>query len=370
MGEQTLPLFQQWPALAAQIPYFDIATLPTPVRKLDGLGQRAGAELYLKDDGNTGPLYGGNKVRKLGFLLAAAKEGGAKTVLTFGAAGSNHATATAIYAKECGLGAVSMLVPQPVAYTVRKNLLRSHEAGASLNHFGGLNQVALGTAWQFAALRAKEGAFPHVIPTGGSSPIGILGFVNAALELKQQIDAGEIPAPDVIYVASGTMGTAVGLLLGAKLAGLPLKVVAVRVTVERFTNLQRGRKLFESTAQMLHACDASVPLIPFPESNFEIRHEFLGEQYALYTQQAMDAMHVMKEAEGLQLEGTYTGKALACLLADAAAGKLAGKRALFWNTYNRVDVSHVIDHTDYHVLPAAFHRYFEEPVQPLDEVKQ
>jgi 1-aminocyclopropane-1-carboxylate deaminase/D-cysteine desulfhydrase-like pyridoxal-dependent ACC family enzyme len=336
---------------------------------MDGLSGETGAELYLKDDGNTGPLYGGNKVRKLGFLLAAAKEAGAKTVLTFGAAGSNHATATAIYAKEAGLGAISMLVPQPVAYSVRKNLLRSHAAGASLNHFGGLSQVAMGTAWQFAALRAKEGVFPHVIPTGGSSPTGILGFVNAALELKQQVDAGEIPAPDVIYVASGTMGTAIGLLLGARLAGMPLKVEAVRVTVERFTNLQRGRKLFETTNALLHAVDPDIPLVPFPEEAFRLRHEFLGQQYALYTEEAVAAMKRMKACEGLQLEGTYTGKALACLLSDAASGALSGKKALFWNTYNRVDISTAIAHTDYHSLPQQFHRYFEEPVQPLDEVK-
>lgn len=366
MPDNTLPLYQHWPRLAESIPYEPIATLPTPVRKLEGLSRDTGTELYIKDDSHTGPLYGGNKVRKLGFLLPAAKLAGAKTVLTFGAAGSNHATATAIYAKEMGLNAVSMLVPQPVAHSVRRNLLRSHEAGASLNHFNGLNQVALGTAWQFAALRAKEGAFPHVIPTGGSSPTGILGFVNAALELKAQVDAGEIPMPDVVYVASGTMGTAVGLALGAQLARMPWRVQAVRVTVERFTNMQRGRKLFEATNAMLQACDSSIPTVHFPD-DFEVRHDFLGEQYALYTPEAVEAMRRIHEAEGIKLEGTYTGKALACLLADVQAGKLAGKRVVFWNTYNGVDISTAIDHTDYHMLPAAFHRYFEEPVQPLDQ---
>jgi len=362
----TLPLFNAHPGLAREIPYEPIALLPSPVRRLDGLSAAAGADLWLKHDGDTGPLYGGNKVRKLGFLLAAAKRDGARTVLTFGAAGSNHALATAIYAREMGLRAVSMLVPQPGAYSVRRNLLRQLAAGSEIHHHGGLRQVAAATCWQFAAISAREGRFPRVIPTGGSSPTGILGFVNAAYELQQQVESGLMPMPASVYVASGTMGTAVGLALGFRLAGLPIKVVAVRVTAEKFTNLERGRKLFEATSRLMHAADTAVPLVDFPSDLFEVRHEFLGQQYALYTPESAEALRRVRDAEGLKLEGTYTGKAMACLLADAAAGKLGTAPVLFWNTYNSVDVGPVIDGLDYHALPQELHRYFEEPVQPLD----
>jgi D-cysteine desulfhydrase len=208
-----------------------------------------------------------------------------------------------------------------------------------------------------------------VIPTGGSSPTGILGFVNAALELKQQVDAGLLPVPDNIYVASGTMGTAVGLALGIQLAGLPTRVTAVRVTAEKFTSLERGRSLYDATSRLLHHADPSIPLLPFPEDRFEIRHEYLGQQYALYTPESVEAMRVMRDAEGLGLEGTYTGKALACLFQDAAEGRLRGRQTLFWNTYNSVDFSGPTTGLDYHRLPQPLHRYFEEPVQPLDAAR-
>lgn len=363
---ESLPLFARYPRLAERIPYLPIAVLPTPVRRLETLGAALGVDLWLKHDGPSGRLYGGNKVRKLGFLLASALQDGASTVLTFGAAGSNHALATAIYARELGLRRVSMLVPQPPAHSVRKNLLRQLKAGAEIHYRAGLRQVAAATCWQFAALSAREGKFPRVIPTGGSSPTGILGFVNAALELKGQIERGETPEPDLIYVASGTMGTAVGLALGARLAGLRATVVAVRVTAERFTNAERGEKLYTATNELLHQNDPAVPLVPFAEAALTLRHEFLGEQYALYTEAGMDAVRRLDDTEGIRLEGTYTGKALACLLADAAAGAFAGKRVLFWNTHNSVDFSKEIAGVDYHQLPAELHRYFEEPVQPLD----
>jgi len=361
-----LPLFEHYPRLRDTIPYEPFATLPTPVQRLEHLSGGLGCEVWIKRDDQTGVLYGGNKVRKLPFLLAGAKADGAKSVLTFGAAGSNHALATAIYARELGLRAISMLVPQPNAHTVRRNLLRHHLAGAELHHHSGLRQVAAGTCVQFALRSAQEGRFPRVIPAGGSSPLGILGFVNAAFELKRQVEAGEMPLPDVVYTASGTMGTAVGLSLGFALAGLPVRVEAVRVTAERFTNEARGAKLFESTARLLRESGADIPALTLADSGFHQRDDFYGTQYALYSDEGMNAMRRVKEAEGIRLEGTYTAKAFAALLADAESGALQGKRALFWLTYNGVDFSDAIKDADYRALPQAFHHYFEEPVQPLD----
>ncbi|MBI1320021.1 MAG: pyridoxal-phosphate dependent enzyme [Candidatus Hydrogenedens sp.] len=361
-----LPLFETWPALRERIPYEPIALLPTPVERMERLSGELGCSLYIKRDDQTGALYGGNKVRKLGFLLASAKADGAKTVLTFGAAGSNHALATAIYAREMGLRAVSMLVPQPNAHSVQRNLLRHHLAGAELHHHGGLAQVAAATCVQFAKHSAMEGQFPRVIPTGGSSPLGLLGFVNAAFELKQQVEAGAMPMPDVIYAASGTMGTAIGLTLGLTLAGMPTRVECIRVTAARFTNMARASKLFDSTARLLRENGVPMPEMPLERANFRLRDEFYGEQYALYTEQGMAALHRLYDAEGIKLEGTYTAKAFAALLADAESGALEGKNALFWLTYNGVDFSDLIADADYHALPPAFHRYFEEPVQPLD----
>lgn len=363
---ELLPLFRAYPRLAEKIPYESFPMLPSPAHRLNGLSSEAAAELYIKCDDAIGARYGGNKVRKLGFLLASARKDGVDTVLTFGAAGSNHALATAIYAREMGLRSISMMVPQPVAHSVRKNLLRGLAAGVEFHHYGGLSAVAMGTALVFAGRAARMAGFPRVIPTGGSSPVGILGFVNAAFELRDQVEAAIVPLPDAIYVASGTMGSAIGLLLGTQLAGLRIRIESVRVTAGKFTSMERGRQLFAGTNQLLHEAEPDIPLLQFPEERFTIREGFLGPQYALYTEEGMAAVRLAKALDHVTLEGTYTGKAMACLLDDARTGKLAGKRALFWNTYNSVDFADEIADLNYHNLPEAFHRYFEEEVQPLD----
>jgi D-cysteine desulfhydrase len=339
------------------------------VQRLDRLERSLGTDapaLYIKRDDVSGKTYGGNKVRKLEFLLAEALRQGRKQVLTFGAAGSNHALATALYARQLGLGCVSMLVPQPNARSVRRNLLRGCRAGAELHLAPGMFAAACATLWQLGRHGAFERQFPYLIPPGGSSPVGMVGFVNAGLELKAQIDAGQIPEPDYVYAASGTMGTVVGLLLGLKVAGLRSKVIAVRVTAPQFSSMRKARGLFAATNTLLHRADALFPEIDFPESDFEFRHEFYGSLYALYTEAGMQAVRRLHEEEGIKLEGTYTGKTFAAVLADTAAGRLRGKTALFWDTCNSRDFGDDVANLDYHALPKAFHHYFEEEVQPLD----
>src|SRR5690606_22015855 len=117
------------------------------------------------------------------------------------------------------------------------------------------SRVALGTLYQFQRVRRREGRFPQVIPPGGSSPIGCCGFVNAAFELKAQVEAGLMPAPDELYVASGTMGTCIGLLLGLRAAGMKTRVQAVRVTDPPYTSEEKGRKLYAATQALLREGD-------------------------------------------------------------------------------------------------------------------
>lgn len=362
-----IPLFREFPGLQAALPYLALGDFPTPVHSWPQLEAeaRVGA-LYGKCDDVTGPDYGGNKVRKLEFLLAAAQARGARSVLTFGAAGSNHALATAIYARKLGLQPISMLVPQPTAESVRRNLLRGHAAGASLHHFTGRALVSRGTVEQVVALRRETGGFPFIIPAGGSSPLGAVGFVNAALELRDQVEAGLLPRPDALYVASGTMGTCVGLLLGLAVAGLKSRVVAVRVTSAPFTSPEKARRLFTRVVGLLRRADPTFPAIPFPEGQFALRDGFLGAGYDRPTEAGAEAVARAAALEGIQLEGTYTGKALACLLADAASGNLAGQQVLFWNTYNSRSQESAISGLDYHQLPEPFHPYFEETVGAPD----
>jgi 1-aminocyclopropane-1-carboxylate deaminase/D-cysteine desulfhydrase-like pyridoxal-dependent ACC family enzyme len=369
-----IPLFKQYPSLRQKLPYVSLTDLPTPVQRLDKLGHKLGiGGLYIKRDDLSGRLYGGNKVRKLEFLLGDALQRRAREVVTFGAAGSNHALATAIYAGQVGIKSISMLMPQPNTNYVRRNLLMSHYAGAELHLCGSRLEAAttmpmlrLATTYQLIRHRFKNGSTPVLIPPGGSSPVGVLGFINAALEFKEQVLNGDIPEPDYIYVASGTMGTAIGLQMGIKLAKLNSRLVSVRVTGENFVNEQRMLDLIEKVNAFLSSLDGSFVGADVTGADLDIRNDYFGKQYALFTEEGMRAVSLMKEYEGIKLDGTYTGKTMAALVADAGKDLLKDKTVLFWNTLNSRDFSNYISNIDYHVLPREFHRYFEEDVQPLD----
>jgi 1-aminocyclopropane-1-carboxylate deaminase/D-cysteine desulfhydrase-like pyridoxal-dependent ACC family enzyme len=362
-----IPLFELFPLLRAKLPYRALGEFPTPVEQLVRLGGTIGVEqLYIKRDDLSAKIYGGNKVRKLEFLLGHALQTKAKEVLTFGFAGSNHALATAIYAQQVGLKSISMLMPQPNAYYLRRNLLMSYYCGAELHQHRNVPLVALGSLYQLLRHKLKYGSFPNVIAAGGSSPLGVIGFVNAAFELKNQISRGELPEPDRVYVALGTTGTAVGLLLGLKAANLKSRVIPVRVADVQFANARKMVKLFRATNSFLSALDPAFPHVELAEREINIRHEFFGPQYALFTREGMDAVHRMMQTEGIKLDGTYTGKALAALIHDVENQDVKNEVLLFWNTYNARDLSDYVTAVDYHHLPRSFHRYFEEEVQPLD----
>jgi 1-aminocyclopropane-1-carboxylate deaminase/D-cysteine desulfhydrase-like pyridoxal-dependent ACC family enzyme len=371
---EAIPLFEQYPLLREKLAYASLGEFPTQVQKLERLGTELGtSQFYIKRDDLSGKLYGGNKPRKLEFILGSALRSKAKEVMTFGGAGSNHALATAIYARQVGLKSISMLMPQPNAQYVRRNLLMSHYCGAELHLCGtGLESainmplVYTATTYQLLQHRLKKGRLPYFIPPGGSSHLGLVGFVNAALELGGQVASGEMPEPEYIYVACGTMGTAAGLTLGLRAAKLGSRVVSVRICSERFVNTRAMLRLISKVNSFLSSLDASFPEFEFSETDIDIRHDYVGKRYALFTEEGMEAVYLMRECEGIKLDGTYTGKTLAALKHDAKNGSLRGKAVLFWNTLNSRDFSDDISGLDYHDLPRPFHRYFEEEVQPLD----
>ncbi|MCX5858901.1 MAG: pyridoxal-phosphate dependent enzyme [Proteobacteria bacterium] len=344
-----------------------LGKFPTPVQKLERLGEKIGSDrLFIKRDDLSGELYGGNKVRKLEFILGQAREERAVEVLTFGFAGSNHALATAIYAKEVGLRSISMFLSQPNAEYVRRNLLMGSRVGAELHYYRNMFFIFWGTLFELVKHRFSSGRFPMVVPPGGSSSRGIIGFVNAAFELKEQVEAGKLPEPDLIYVALGTMGTAVGLVLGLKAAGLKTRVIPVRVVDRKYADARNMARLLNKVNGYLSGQDHSFPRFKFSEADTGIRHDYFGDDYALFTPAGMEAVVLMEECEGIKLEGTYTGKALACLMEETRKNRGRDQVILFWNTYNSRDYSPLISGVDYHCLPRGFHRYFEEEVQPLD----
>ncbi|CAN5207123.1 pyridoxal-phosphate dependent enzyme [soil metagenome] len=351
-----IALFESYPLLAERLPHVSLGNFPTPVQKLDRLSATIGASvLYAKRDDLSAVPYGGNKVRKLEFLLGRALQRGAEHVLTVGAAGSNHALATAVYARKTGLRTTALLYHQPNTRLVSRNLLYGHRCGA---------HIEMAADDRAAAATRRRGLYR--IPMGGSSILGTIGFVSAGLELASQVRRAEIPPPRRIYVALGTMGTAAGLLLGLRAAKLDATVVAVRVVPSRIANPRAFACLYRNTGRLLRRLDDSFPDCPL--AGIEFRDELFGEGYASFTPEGMRAVAMAREHAGLSLEGTYTGKAFAALLADMHEPAVRDQPILFWNTYNSHPFPADLNEQDYRELPTGLHRYFEEPTQPLDEL--
>ncbi|MFC1845709.1 1-aminocyclopropane-1-carboxylate deaminase/D-cysteine desulfhydrase [Candidatus Dependentiae bacterium] len=364
LGDATLPLFTAFPRLHAELPYISLGSFPTPIEQISSLGNAIGLEhLYVKCDNLTGgydadgaALFGGNKVRKLEFLLADALYNDTKSVITFGGAGSNHALATVTYAEQLGLKGIAILEPQKPSDIVKRNLSLDLHHNAELHLCD--NQKIWDLCIAYTMLREKQinGTLPYIIPVGGSCPTGAIGFVNAVFELKQQIEAGVMPEPDYIYVTLGSMGTAAGLLLGVKAAGLKSKIVAV--TVSHNPTWEKTVELAQKTNRFLHNADPSFPLFSFHKNDLTVLRNFVGKGYGIFTQGGCAAIDLIAETEGIVLDGVYTGKCLDGLIAQANKHK-KDDVILFWNTFCGDDFAQMLQTVDYKNLPHCFHHYFE-----------
>lgn len=347
-------LFRAFPPLAATVPWLPLGRFPTRVARVEGLVPPT-VDLWVKHDDDSGAAYGGNKVRKLEFILGEARARGARRLATLGAVGSHHVLATAIYGGKSGFAVDAVVFPQPPTDHVREQLLAHVAAGATLHPTRGYLGVPL-AVWR--QRRRDDAAW---IASGGSSPTGTVGYVSAGLELLEQIARAELPRPDVIYVALGSCGTAAGLLVG--LAGAPslpkldARLVGVRVVDRAIANQSVTLRLARRTARLLAARGAQW-FNQFAPPPFAVEHRFFGGGYGRATP-ASDAAVARAARVGLALEPTYTGKAMAALLADAAAGALDGKRVLFVSTFSSVDLAPLVAAgPGPSALPGALRRYF------------
>ncbi len=329
----TLSLCDRFPGTKT-LAHVTLGCFPTPVEPVPELARLLGIQsLFVKRDDVSGSAYGGNKVRKLEFLLGQALAESRRAVITFGGLGSNHVRATAVYGGQLGLQVHAVLAPQPSTPYLEANLLADRAAGATLHFAESYSQALRRGAELHDEITVHDGIEPFVIPFGGTNARGTIGFVNAAIELAGQIAAGALPEPDLIYVPYGSSGTASGLALGLAAVGLRTSVVGVRVVPAESTNPERTRRVMEEAVTLLRDLDAGFPSVKPESIALAVREGFLGDGYASATAESLEAV-ALAEANSMHLETTYTGKALAALIADARAGKLAGKTALFWNTYN------------------------------------
>lgn len=338
MSPPERPIDKTLPGLTSSLTPVSLADLPTPVQPLDGLGNHLGRDdLWIKRDDQSSALYAGNKVRKLEFLLGQARARGATRLLTMGGTGSNHVLATTLHGRSLGLSTCAVVFDQPQTPAVERTHAAHLGAGAELVRAGSKYLLPLRVATTLRRLRRQYPGRVALIPGGGSSPTGTLGFVNAGLELAVQVAEGALPCPREVFVPYGTGGTAVGLALGLQLSGLPCRVVAVRVIDRLLANRPRMLALAHATWRLMRrlapdACQSSHA----PGFNLEIRHGFIGTGYGHPTAEAVAAVQKFNRHDRVGLEFTYTGKAAAAFL---EAAQLAPGPLLFWNTYNSADIS-------------------------------
>jgi 1-aminocyclopropane-1-carboxylate deaminase/D-cysteine desulfhydrase-like pyridoxal-dependent ACC family enzyme len=348
-------IFERFAELEENIPWLSIGTLPTVVERMEKLEQTMNYDsIWIKRDDKSSDKYGGNKIRKLEFVLADALDKGKEKIMTFGGIGSNHALATAIFAKELGLGAILVLVDQPLTEHVQEQLLRYDFFGAKLSYAKNTAGAVMKGLWHLITKR------PYFLWIGGSSPLGTLGFVNAGFELAQQVEQGLLPKPEHVFVAHGSMGTGAGLKVGFALAGLDTDLVCVRVTDQGMTDEKKTAKLCNKAVDLLRSSSSEIPELKFKPEDIHMVHDFAGPCYGSVTEEGLEAVRMAYETDGIKLETTYTAKAFACMIDYVKNGKVSGP-VLFWNTYNSVDLTHIVkEHNDFRRLPKSFHKFFRE----------
>ncbi|MFZ1623273.1 MAG: pyridoxal-phosphate dependent enzyme [Gammaproteobacteria bacterium] len=353
----TRPFDRRFPQLAARLPWQALADLPTALEAAPRFGAALGIpSLLVKRDDLSGRPYGGNKVRKLEYLLGDALARGCDAVLTFGAAGSNHALATAIYARQLGLDCHAVISDQVQTPWVADTLRWHLQLGTQLTPAASYPQM-LATAATIRAQHPGGAERVYEIPWGGSSPLGTLGFVAAGFEIAAQLADLGLEEPARIYLACGTMGSVAGLLLGLYLADSDATVVGVPILPQERVTAPAVGALCKAAHQEMQQRDASVPSCPDLLSRLEFRSAFFGTGYAEATREGLEAMQLARDLADLKVETTYTAKALACLIADARSGRLAGCTPVFWQTWNSQPKPPGLGAVDVARLPGTLRKY-------------
>lgn len=323
-------LHERLPGVATTIPHVSLSNGPTPVRRLDGLGARA--EVWCKDDGAFGSGgWGGNKVRKLEWILPEAERRRAPAILTVGGLGTNWGLAAALYARERGLKTALALLDQPRDEHVDAQLARLRASGAALHFTHTKARTVAAVPWLMLR-HSRRGLPPYLLPAGGSSPVGALGYVEGALELAAQVSDGELPEPTHVVTAVGSGGTPAGLALGLRLAGLRTRVLGVVVNDALRLDAEAIAKLARRTRALLESRGAAIDGAEIAPADVDMPRDWLGPGYGHSTPAADRALD-LAAGVGLALETVYTAKALAALLALDAHGRFETGPVVFLNTY-------------------------------------
>jgi 1-aminocyclopropane-1-carboxylate deaminase/D-cysteine desulfhydrase-like pyridoxal-dependent ACC family enzyme len=309
-----LPILRRYPALA-RLPYVELCRLPTPVMHATALAPW----LWIKRDDLSADPVGGNKVRSLEFLLGGVGAGDA--VVTVGAEGSTHALSLAVHGRRLGAHVTVARWRQELNPSARRVSTQIERCASSASIYR-----TVAGAFLVGTLERIRGA--RWIPAGGSSPLGVLGHVSAGLELAEQVEKGQLPRPARVVVPLGTGGTAAGLALGFRIAGLETRVIGVRVVPRLLGNRRRVVRLSNRTARLIESLTGErVPRVR--SSEIEVTHTAYGGAYGRETAEGRDAADRLLRDTGIRVDATYSGKAAAVAL---AAGE--GAPTLFWLTFD------------------------------------
>ncbi|SCW29483.1 D-cysteine desulfhydrase [Ancylobacter rudongensis] len=314
----------------ARFPRIRLAHLPTPLERLDRLSQELGGpEIWIKRDDCTGLSTGGNKTRKLEFLMAEAVAQGADMVMTQGATQSNHARQTAAFAAKLGLACHLLLEDRTGSndrnYKTNGNVLLDHLHGATTETRAG--GVDMNAEMEAVAERLRaEGRKVYTIPGGGSNPTGALGYANCALELINQ--ANEIGlAIDHIVTATGSAGTQAGLIVGLKAINAQVPLLGIGVRAPKQKQEENVFALAERTAQKLGCPGVVLREDVVADSNY------VGRGYGIPGLDTLEAIRMFAELEGILLDPVYSGKGAAGLIDYVRKGIFRkGERIVFLHT--------------------------------------
>jgi D-cysteine desulfhydrase len=311
-----------------EIPRIHIADLPTPLDSASNLADELGIDcLLIKRDDNTGLALGGNKARKLEYLMAEALAAKADVVLACGGPQSNHVRMTAAAARKLGMDCIIFMPRESIPESFEGNLLLDAILGAEMRFLPELGFAGLNRAMAHEEARLlEEGRKPYVIPIGGSTPLGAVGYVTAVRELADQLKQHGYENADIV-VALGTGGTLAGIILGTYLFMPNSKVIGISVVMPKHAIRPKVERLAVSAAKLINVGHE-------PDfSRMDIFDEYLGPGYGIPTPECKEAILQTARTEGIVLDPVYTGKAMAGLIDLARNGHIGrDKPVVFWHT--------------------------------------
>ncbi|MCB8965323.1 MAG: D-cysteine desulfhydrase family protein [Ardenticatenaceae bacterium] len=301
-----------------------IAHLPTPLHPMERLSKHlSGPTLYIKRDDTTGLATGGNKARKLEFLVAEALAQGCDHLVTVGAAQSNHCRQTAAAAAQYGLGcSLVMKGEEPPLKT--GNLLLDDLLGAHM--YWTTDRDTNKVMGEVVAELRTMGRKPYLIPLGGSNVVGATGYVLAMQELMAQATAVPLNI-DFIVVASGSGGTQAGMVLGAEVYGFRGQIIGISVSSEASALTTQIAALATATATHLGLGTLSLA------DKVNVNDDYLGDGYGIVSETEREALRMVAQLEGIVLDPVYTGRAMGGLIDLIRWGAFTrGQTVLFWHT--------------------------------------